>query len=418
MIQNNIGFMVEMTTSAIHTKLWNSEKQMILSRGGSSSTKTYSKCQLLANWLVTGQLRKNQSIPKGIASVVRKQSTRVNKSVLRDFKNILAGTRLLDMAGRPTGKVIADVVKENKTEKFFTFGDRIVEFFGADDEQKVRGPRRNILYCNEVNELVFKEEFNQLNIRTSDLTMFDYNPDDIDSWMNVEIEQKRAVNKGDVDIIVSTFWDNPFLSDRIVDEIKNLKEVDPELWKIYGKGEYGRIQGLIFPNIKEVDSIPEGAKFWGYGGDYGYSNDPTAVIAVYEYENEWYFDEILYEIGFLNTDTYNELMRLGCSPQDLYYFDSAEPKSNQELYNMGLNMQEVEKGQDSINFGIKLIKQKPINITKRSFNLKREFTHYVWRKDMTGEPTRKPIDNFNHGIDGIRYCVMNYKDIYVGVEML
>ena len=143
----------------------------------------------------------------------------------------------------------------------------MVEFLGADDQQKIRGTKRRILYCNEANELDYNSEFFQLLVRTKDVVIIDFNPDDEDIWINTEIEQKRKLTKRDVLVTVSTYLDNPFLSPEEVDEIEHIKEVDPYLWQVYGLGEYGKRQGVIF-DFEIIDELPDVAKYLGEGLDF------------------------------------------------------------------------------------------------------------------------------------------------------
>lgn len=369
-------------------------------RGGSGSTKTYSVCQAIALWLITGQLLSEPPLLTGKCSVVRKHSATHDKAALWDFRNII----------RELG--VRDLIRENKTSKTFTYDDgknqRVVEFFGADDEQKVRGPRRDYLYCNEANELSFKEEFNQLNMRTHCKVIVDFNPDDPYSWLNQEIELKRAVTKGDVDIEVSTHWDNPFMSKMEHDEIENLKHIDNALWRIYAKGEYGRIEGLVFPKVRTIrNGVPNAAEFVGYGLDFGYSNHPSALVGVWMAEDNVYLEEKIYETGLTNDDLADKFDALGIDRRDKIFADSAEPKSIEELRRKGYNVVPAKKGRDSIVYGINLMKQYNLWVPEASSNVIKEFRKYKWTEDRkTKELTNVPVDAFNHAIDGIRYVFM------------
>lgn len=191
-----------------------------INRGGTSSSKTGSLIRLFLLWLVTGRLDASRSFESGTLSIVRKYSATLTKSVQRDFEALLDEYDL-----RKT-------VDVNKSEKTYRYGKRIIEFIGIDDPQKARGPRRDILYCNEANELT-REDFFQLFIRTKYKTFLDFNPDDEDIWINTELEQKRSIKEKDVNVIVSTYRDNPFLEKAMVDEIERLERTDPQYWKIY-----------------------------------------------------------------------------------------------------------------------------------------------------------------------------------------
>jgi phage terminase large subunit len=380
-----------MEVTPIFTKNRNTTKKIVVNRGGTRSSKTYSIAQLCALWLVSGEMGKGNYIHKGVWSTVRKHQTTLEKTVVRDFEEILQENGWYDL------------IDHNKTKKTYSYDGRLVEFFGADDQQKLRGAKRNILYCNEANELEYKSEFFQLLMRTTDRIFIDFNPDDEDIWINTELEQKRSLDKGDVETIVSTYKDNTFLPQTLVEEIEYLQETDPEFWKIYGLGEYGNITGLVYDTITMVNDIPSNAKFVCYGLDFGFTNDPTAVVEIYRHDNELYLNELIYESGLTNEDIANRLKQFGVTRQQEVICDSAEPKSIEELYRQGINAKPTKKGADSIKNGIDVLKRFKIHLTNRSTNLRKEFRSYKWAVDKTGKSTGKPIDKFNHGMDAIRY---------------
>lgn len=380
-----------MEVTPVFTRNRATDKKIVVNRGGTRSSKTYSIAQLCALWLITGECGKGNYIHKGVWSTVRKHQTTLEKTVVRDFEEILQNE---DWYG---------LVSHNKTKKTYSYKGRLVEFFGADDQQKLRGAKRNILYCNEANELEYRQEFFQLLMRTTDKIFIDFNPDDEDIWINTELEQKRTNDKGDVETIVSTYKDNTFLPDSLVDEIEYLQQTDPEFWKIYGLGEYGNITGLIYENVTFIPSIPDNAKFVCYGLDFGFTNDPTAVIEIWKHDKDIYLNEMIYENGLTNEDIANRLKELGVTRQQEVICDSAEPKSIEELYRQGINSKPAKKGADSIKNGIDILKRYKINVTNNSTNLRKEFRSYKWAVDRTGNSTGKPIDKFNHAMDAVRY---------------
>lgn len=389
-------------------RIMQTKKRILLLRGGSSSTKTYSICQAIAQWLLTGRFLKDEPVTSGVFSIIRKYSATLDKSVLRDFQKVLEDTGHLD------------TVIHNKTNKTYEFNHgghkRIVEFFGADDERKLRGPRRDYLYCNEANEINYLIEFHQLNVRTRKRIVLDFNPDDIDSWLNVEIEQGRALgykddngvfHEGDVDVIISTYKDNPFLSEQEVKEIENLKHVDEMLWVIYCKGEYGSVQGRVFKNVQIMrNGVPLKARLLAYGLDFGYTNDPTALIGVFQTGDELYCEEMIYARGLTNDDIADILDAQGFDKRDEIIADCAEPKSIEELTRRGYNVKPVSKGKDSINFGLDIMLQHNLWTIDNSPNIMKEFRKYCWIENKDGEYVNKPIDKYNHGIDAIRYVCM------------
>lgn len=380
-----------MQVTPVFTSNRTTDKKIVVNRGGTRSSKTYSIAQLCALWLMTGECGKGNYIMKGTWTTVRKYRTNLDTTVIKDFEEILHNNGFYSQ------------VTHNKTRKTYKFDSRLVEFIGADDEQKLRGAKRNILYCNEANELEYKKEFFQLLMRTEDKIFIDFNPDDENIWINTELEQKRYFDKGDVEIIVSTYKDNTFLPQSLVEEIEYLQQTDPSFWKIYGLGEYGQITGLVYENVEVVPKIPSNAKIVATGLDFGFTNDPTAIVQVYKHDQTLYFKELVYSSGLTNNDIAKELKRLGYTMQDEIICDSAEPKSIEELYRQRLNAKPTKKGKDSINNGIDILKRYKLKVTEDSINLRKEFRAYKWATDKTGNSTGKPLDKFNHAMDAIRY---------------
>jgi phage terminase large subunit len=373
---------------------FDSAHRIKINRGGTRSSKTYSICQLLVFWLFTGYIGQNRRIPAGVASVVRKTFPALKATAYRDIIEILHANNLYSLT------------QENKTEHLITYQGRTLEFFSADDEQKVRGRKRAILYCNEANELHYKQEFFQLLMRTTDDVFLDFNPDDVNIWINTELEQRRKVEKQDVEVIISNYKDNTFLNETTVSEIEYLQKTDPQFWKIFGLGEYGNITGLIF-ETKQVAQIPQNATLVAVGLDFGFTNDPTACIEVYQVGGELWLNELIFETGLTNQDIHERLQELGLNKRTEIIADSAEPKSIEELYRLGWNIQPAQKGPDSIKNGIDILKRYPLNITTRSVNTLRESKSYKWATDKNGNSLNKPIDFNNHAWDAIRYVALN-----------
>lgn len=386
---------MRLETTPVFTKNYSSDKKIVINRGGTRSSKTVSIVQQCVLWLMTGRLTRNLEIPKGVWSTVRKYSTTLDATVIRDFEEELNKHKIFDL------------VQHNKTKKTYKYQDRLVEFIGADDEQKLRGAKRNILYCNEGNELEYKTEFFQLLMRTEDKVIIDFNPDDENIWINTELEQKRYFDKQDVDVIVSTYKDNTFLPSSLISEIEYLQQTDPEFWKIYGLGEYGKVFGLIFDNYKIVNEIPQDATFIAYGQDFGFTNDPSALVGVWKQNGELFIKELIYERGLTNQDLADRYKGLGIRQGQYIVADSAEPKSIQELINLQFTVYPAEKGADSIKNSIDILKRYKLNITQDSTNLIKELRTYKWMLDKTGNSINKPIDYNNHAVDALRYVALN-----------
>ena len=386
---------MKLETTPVFTQNYSSEKKIVINRGGTRSSKTVSVVQQCVLWLISGQLTRDTYIPKGVWSTVRKYSTTLDATVIRDFEEELNKHKIFEL------------IQHNKTKKTYKYGDRLVEFIGADDEQKLRGAKRNILYCNEGNELDFKKEFFQLLMRTEDKIIIDFNPDDENIWINTELEQKRLFEKGDVDVIVSTYKDNTFLPKSLVAEIEYLEKTDPEFWKIYGLGQYGKLFGLIFENYNVVSEIHKDATMVGIGIDFGFTNDPCAILEVYKQDGELWINEIEYKRGMTNMDIGNRLKDVSIDDYSYIVADSAEPKSIQEICNQGFNVYPAQKGADSINVSIDILKRYKLNITQNSTNLIKELRTYKWKLDKTGNSLNTPVDYNNHAIDALRYVALN-----------
>jgi len=373
----------------IFERNYDSKLKLVINRGGTRSSKTWSLNQLCALWLISGNYGNEQYCHEGVWTTVRKYRTNLDGTVIRDFEDVLKAEGWYNS------------IDHNKTKKQYRYGKRLVEFIGADDEQKLRGAKRNILYCNEANELEYKQEFFQLLMRTENKIFLDFNPDDEQIWINQELEIKRAAEVGDVEVIVSNYKNNAFLPKSLIKEIEYLKETDKEFWKIYGLGEYGNISGLVYENVKYVDSMPD-CKLVAYGLDFGYSIDPSACVAVYRRDDELYLKEIIYERELTNQDLAERLRPI--INRDEVICDSAEPKSIEEIYRLGLNAKPATKGRDSILNGIDILKRFKINVVSSS-NLRKEFRTYKWATDKNGNSLQKPI-GADHLLDALRYVAL------------
>jgi phage terminase large subunit len=373
----------------IFERNYDSDSKIVINRGGTRSSKTWSLNQLCALWLISGNYGTDKYCHEGVWTTVRKYRTNLDGTVIRDFEDILKAE------GWYSG------VDHNKTKKQYRYGKRLVEFIGADDEQKLRGAKRNILYCNEANELEYKQEFFQLLMRTENKIFLDFNPDDEQIWINQELEIKRSKEVGDVEVIVSNYKNNAFLPKSLIKEIEYLKQTDKEFWKIYGLGEYGNISGLIYENVKYVDSMPD-CKLVAHGLDFGYSIDSCAALSVYRKDDELYLKELIYERELTNHDIAEKLIPI--IGREELICDSAEPKSIEELYRLGLNAKPAAKGRDSILNGIDILKRYKINVVNSS-NLRREFRMYKWATDKNGNSLQKPIGQ-DHLMDALRYVAL------------
>jgi phage terminase large subunit len=294
----------------------------------------------------------------------------------------------------------------NKSDLKYKFlNGSFIEFFSADQPDKLRGARRHVLFVNECNNIDF-ESYNQLSIRTRDFIYLDYNPTQ-EFWVHTEL-----IKDEDSDFVILTYKDNEALDAAIVKEIEKAKEKAKtskyweNWWRVYGLGQVGSLDGVIFSNWSSIDQVPANAKIIGYGMDFGFTNDPTTLVGVYQYDDCLIVEEKIYRQGMLNSDIIREMSRLGINKSDKIYADSAEPKSIEEIYRSGFNIKPVLKGADSIKFGIQILQEHKLLVTKESTNLIKELRSYTWDKDKTGKSLNSPIDDYNHAIDALRYLAM------------
>lgn len=352
--------------------------KVISAQGSSRSSKTYS---ILTYLILYAMHHKGISV-----SVVRKTLPALKGSAFRDFKEIL-----IDKIGAWDGRCM------NKSEMIYTFPNgSFVEFFSTDDEQKIRGRKRNILYCNEANEISYLE-WQQLVMRTTMFSIVDYNPSFSDEhWLCTLNSDERTYH------FISTYKDNPFLEQTIIDEIESLKGKNSVLWTVYGLGKQAMAEGLIFPKYTVVDEFPKATKHQGVGLDFGYSNDPTAIIRCGVIDSRLYLDEECYRTQMLASDIIRELKRIGL----FVYADSADPRLIQEISNAGVVIYPADKYKGSIMGGLTKMMEYELCVTRRSVNLIRELKNYVYAQNKDGKYVNEPIDAYNHGIDAARYFVI------------
>jgi phage terminase large subunit len=367
---------MEIQTNKIFNHLDRSDKRITIEQGGSRSGKTYN----ILMWLIFSYATKN--IDKTI-TICRKTFPALRASSMRDFFEILKKY---------------DLYKEgnhNKSNSEYLLNGNLFEFISLDQPQKVRGRKRNVLYINEANELYF-EDWQQLILRTTDKAILDYNPSDEFHFIYDKIKPRE-----DTEFFITTYKDNPFLDEQTVSEIERLRTVDENYWNIYGLGLVGSSQALIF-RINECNAIPEDAKFLSYGMDFGYTNDPTTLVAIYQQGDNIFLKELIFETKLTNRDI-DDKLRLNNIERKEIFADSAEPKSIEELYRMGWNIKPATKGQGSVNIGIDMMKRYNIYVTKDSINMIKEFRNYKWQQDKNGNVLNVPVDMFNHTIDAVRY---------------
>ena len=357
------------------------QKRIKIIQGGTSAGKTYSVLAVL--------ITKAASYARTEISIVAESIPHLRRGALKDFLKIMKeNNRYFDE-------------RFNKSLLRYEFSNgSVMEFFSADDSSKLRGARRDILYINECNNVTF-ESYNELAIRTKKEVYLDFNPAN-EFWVHKELKDEP-----DSDFLILTYKDNEALDNSIVQQIeKNRLKAETSAywanwWRVYGLGEIGMLEGVIFSNWKTLDTLPKDAKLIGIGLDFGYTNDPTAIIEIYNYNGQRILNELKYQTGMLNSDIAKEL------PKHVpVYADSSEPKSIEEIKRYGITIKGVTKGKDSINYGIDVMQRQEYLVTSNSVNLIKELRAYCWDTDKQGTRLNKPIDTNNHAIDALRYHEM------------
>jgi len=367
------------TTST--NKILKLKKRVRIIQGGTSAAKTYGILSVL--------IARASAIHGLEVSVVAESIPHLRRGALKDFIKLM----------KWMNKWHENQFNKSLLTYQFLNGSSF-EFFSADDSSKLRGARRDVLYINECNNVTF-ESYNELAIRTKKAIYLDFNPAN-EFWVHTELKDEQ-----DSDFLILTYKDNEALDNSIVQQIeKNRLKAETSAywanwWRVYGLGEIGMLEGVIFSNWKTIDNLPKDAKLIGIGLDFGYTNDPTAIIEIYNYNGQRILNELKYQTGMLNSDIAKEL------PKHVpVYADSSEPKSIEEIKRYGITIKGVTKGKDSINYGIDVMQRQEYLVTSNSVNLIKELRAYCWDTDKQGTRLNKPIDTNNHGIDALRYHEM------------
>lgn len=355
------------------------DKRFIINEGGSRSSKTYSLCQLMIIYC----LQNNNKV----VSVIRKTFPALRATVLRDFIEILKDIGIYNQEAH------------NKSEHIYTFANgSMIEFFSVDNEQKIRGRKRDIAWCNEANELFF-DDFTQLNMRTEDKIIFDYNPSDSVSWL-------YELPKDESTLIKSTYRDNPFLPESIKLQIEDLKRTDEALYQIYALGEKAISKSNIYSNWSFVTHRPSRFVKYVYGIDFGY-NHPTALIRVYYCDNDIYIEPVIYESYLTTTMLIEKLGSLGIEQSVTILADYSRPEIIQEMNTAGYDVQNankvVKKGIDNLKtFGV---------ICQDDKAIRREYENYKWKK-IGDQILDEPVKLFDDAMDAIRYATTHIRQEY------
>jgi phage terminase large subunit len=352
-------------------------KRRAINEGGTSSSKTYSILQLLI-WIA-----QNTKRPL-VISVVSESMPHLKRGVMRDFQNIMGDQW--------------EPARWNKSDFTYRWPNCTFEFFSADQPAKLRGGRRDILFINECNNVVY-DGYRELDIRTRTFTFLDYNPVS-EFW----VHDNGLIGKPENAFIHSTYLDAKWvLPPEIVRNIESNRLTDPNWWNIYGLGRIGKVEGLVYPYFTQVDSLPEGGRHV-YGLDFGYSNDPSVLLHLVIQGDDLFAHQVLFEAGMTNDVIAHKMDEAGIKREyDEIFADSAEPKSIEEIHRFGFNIKPCPKGADSVEYGHQKINQYRQFWTKTSLDCIKEQRNFRYIPDKDGKLTQKTTHSFSHSMDARRY---------------
>lgn len=375
---------MQIETNVVWKHLEHTDKKIVIMQGGTRSGKTYNT--LL--WLIFSYCQKYTG--KTI-TIFRATYPALRATVMRDFFDILNKYDLYNEA------------HHNKSNSEYRLNGNLFEFVSIDQASRLKGRKRNLAFLNEANEFSYSS-YSQVLFRTvgtpgAPSIILDYNPSDEYSYIYTRIKTRE-----DAAFHITTYKDNKFLEQSLVDEIERLKETDEDYWRVYGLGQVGRNRATVF-KFSECQEIPERAKLIARGLDWGFVNDPSCQVATYLLDNNLYIDEEFYQYGMTNRDIHNKLLELGLKRNDEIFADNSEPKSIDELHRYGWNCKPSTKGKDSILMGIDLMKRYNIFVTSRSTNTIQEFRNYKWLEDKNGMLLNKPEPKNDHSLDAVRYSI-------------
>jgi len=362
-------------------------------KGGTSSSKTYSNIQTL--YTLADQCRKPLKI-----SVVSESFPHLRRGAMQDFFDLI--------------DPVYDKGRHDKTNHVYRAGKSKIEFFSADQMGKVKGPRRDILYINECNHIPWKI-VEQMIVRTKWLIFLDWNPES-EFWFEEKLEARDDVKlihstyKKALNVIPASIVKEIELREPKYNKAGQLISGDPYWWEVYALGKTGSLEGLVYKHWETVNEMPtddEGMPLYKWianGLDFGFTNDPTAMVEVAFHDGCMWVNELIYEKGLTNPDISERMEALEIPKRRQTFADSAEPKSIREIQKMGWHIRGAQKGKDSIHSGIQVVQQYPLKVTKNSLNLIKELRNYKWL-EKNGDYMKKPVDKWNHALDALRYCI-------------
>ena len=365
---------IEINTTVTFEHLLDSKNRVTHHLGGTRSGKTFGILQ----YLIVEALQNPLTI-----TIVRRTIPSLKRTVIKDLIDILKG---LDVFNEDSWNV---------SDRTYKLQDSTIQFINSDDPEKLRGLKSDILFIDEASE-IDEESYFQLSIRTTGKIILAYNPTVSPyHWLRQMQDCERYT---------TNYADNPYISKEMVKAIEDLQHTNEKKWKIYGKGEFAPNEKAIY-QFDIVDDFE--AEFVAFGLDWGYSNDPAAVVAVYKNGNDLYVEEVMYDKGLVMKDIADSLNKKGIDKSYEIWCDSSEPRSVEELYRSGFNAKAVKKGPDSIRFGISVLQNYKLHILKTSQNLINEMYAYQYSTDKHGYTTDTPESGLDHLLDAMRYVAMS-----------
>lgn len=373
------------TTSLKKLKpLFLNKKQYLIEQGGMSGGKTYPTLMLITSWL--------QSNHDKLWTVLGLDYRHLRDGAIHDFKSIMKNAEIWEPD------------RWSSTEKTYTFGNGSQLQFLSVDTMGAHGSRRDGLFANEANGISYAT-FDQLASRTREKVIIDFNPTH-EFWAHTELLKKHPE---DCDFIILTYEDNEALSER---ERANIERHKPKQgqkpsnwWTVYGLGQIGSLEGNIYEGWRKA--TPEdyqNAKLIRYGLDFGFSNDETGLVAIYEKDDgELIIEQKLFKTGILGSQYGDELRKIDINPNVLIVADAARPEIIAEIKAQGFRIVGADKNPGSVLRGIDRVKQHQIAYDGK--DLEREYLSYAWRTKRTGEVLDEPQDGNDHLMDALRYAV-------------
>lgn len=360
-------------------------KRYLVAQGGMRAAKTYSMLMLIISWCQTNADK--------VATVASMSYPHLSRGAIRDFQTIMKAADIWEPE------------RWNQSSKIYTFGNGTILEFISVDNMSAHGPARDLLFVNEANDMDF-QTFQNLAFRTTGKVIIDYNPTH-EFWAHQLVKDE----KDNADFIILTYKDNEALAPSIRKAIESRRpkpgEEPSNWWTVYGLGQIGSLEGNVYSGWTPISEVPSDYVLRRYGVDFGFSNDPTAIVGVYENENgDIILDEKLCETKVLTPQLVSIIKEL---PDGLCVCDNARPEIIAELQANGIRAIPCNKtAGEKLNgkrYNIELVQRRQIKYTSRSKELEREYLSYAWRRKKTGEYIDEPQDGNDHIMDAIAYAI-------------